>query len=109
MATENRLPGLLYLPLVEVLPCHGIVRCGLIQASNALDSGHSCRLSQDIALIAKHLQADRAGAAGKKAVSVPCACKSCVLWAFISAGIEQNIRWYRLTRTVYPIDPPRSS
>jgi len=71
-----------------------IVRCGLIQASNALDSGHSLSAIKK-AMIAKHLKLIEQAA--RKKVKVLCL-QELFYGPYFCA--EQNIRWYELTERV---------
>ena len=70
------------------------VRCGLIQASNALDSGHSLPAIKK-AMIDKHLKLIEQAA--KKRVQVLCL-QELFYGPYFCA--EQNIRWYELTERV---------
>src|SRR3977135_1638945 len=71
-----------------------IVRCGLIQASNALGSGHSLPQIKK-AMIDKHLRLIEQAA--KKKVKMLCL-QELFYGPYFCA--EQNIRWYDLTERV---------
>jgi len=71
-----------------------LVRCGLIQASNALDSGHSLPAIKK-AMIDKHLKMIEQAA--KKKVQILCL-QELFYGPYFCA--EQNIRWYELTEGV---------
>src|SRR5690242_11101682 len=71
-----------------------IVRCGLIQASNALGSGHSLAQIKK-AMIDKHLKL--IDQAAKKKVKILCL-QELFYGPYFCA--EQNIRWYEMTERV---------
>jgi len=71
-----------------------IVRCGLIQASNALESGNSLPAIKK-AMIAKHLKLVEQAA--RKKVQILCL-QELFYGPYFCA--EQNIRWYELTERV---------
>src|SRR5664279_3535830 len=86
--------ALIYWPLSEVCPMSRTVRCGLIQASNAL-SNHRSLPDVKKAMIDKHLKL--IDQAAKKKVQVLCL-QELFYGPYFCA--EQDIRWYDLTERV---------